>query len=168
MIIKEILSILKFFERSDYIIETTNKYQINMSIKNVKFKNFSYGIRSSQEPNRQEGVLVVAKITYNEKEKKTKEVTLDDEMVKKGYFKGWIIGLTYFVGITENSYQIYNEDGERIGTAQINEVGKFIQANENDFICLQGKTISLVGIDGKIKGHRELTEEEYNNVVGNP
>ena len=81
-------------------------------------------------------------------------------MVKKDYFKGWIIGVSFFAGITKDSYQIYDEEGNRIGTAMIEDVGRIIQVNKDDFICLKGKYASLVNTKGEVIGGRELTNEE--------
>ncbi len=81
------------------------------------------------------------------------------------YFKGWIIGLSYFVGITKDSYQIYDENGIRTGTACIEEYGQPIQANEDDFICLKGKVVSWIGKSGECVGCRVLTDEEYETIT---
>jgi hypothetical protein len=104
--------------------------------------------------------MPLAKIVYNEKDKKNASVYLDPTMVKKNYFKNWIVGLTFFVGITEDGYEIYNEEGERTGKVSINDVGKAIQVNEDFFICLKGKLASWIGIDGSIIDRRDLTDEE--------
>lgn len=54
--------------------------------------------------------MPLAKIDYMEPGKKKKTVYLDDKMVSdKKYFKGWILGASYFVGVTADSYQIYDE-----------------------------------------------------------
>ena len=110
--------------------------------------------------------MPLAKIDYMEPGKKKKTVYLDDKMVSdKKYFKGWILGASYFVGVTADSYQIYDEDGNRIGTASIEEFGEPIQANEDDFICLKGKLASLIDVYGKCKKSRELTDEEYESIT---
>ena len=45
-------------------------------------------------------------------------------------------GSSYFVGFTADAYQICDEDGNRTGTASVEEYGRPIRANEDDFICL--------------------------------
>jgi len=48
--------------------------------------------------------MPLAKIDYMEKEHRSQTVHLDQAFIPdKKFFKGWIIGLSYFVGITENS-----------------------------------------------------------------
>ena len=82
----------------------------------------------------------------------------------KKYFKGWIIGVSYFAEITKDSCQIYDENGNRTGTVSIEEFGKPIQANEDNFICLKGKTVSWIAKNGECVGSRELTVEELKSV----
>ena len=110
--------------------------------------------------------MPLAKIDYMEPGKEKKTVYLDDKMVSdKKYFKGWILGASYFVGVTADSYQIYDEDGNRIGTASIEEFGEPIQAHEDDPICLKRKLASLIDVYGKCKKSRELTDEEYESIA---
>ena len=134
-----------------------------MSIKSVKITMSRVGIHSlnfNKEGSKKVLYMPLAKIVYNEKDKKNASVYLDPTMVKKNYFKNWIVGLTFFVGITEDGYEIYNEEGERTGKVSINDVGKAIQVNEDSFICLKGKLASWIGIDGSIIDSRDLTDEE--------
>ena len=130
-----------------------------MSIKSVKVTMSSVGVNSVDKPRRVK-YMPIANITYNEKDMQKKSVLLDNCMVKKDYFKGWIIGVSFFAGITKDSYQIYDEEGNRTGTAMIEEVGRIIQVNQDDFICLKGKYASLVNTKGEVIGGRELTNEE--------
>lgn len=110
--------------------------------------------------------MPLANIEYMKLGKKKKTFHLDGKMVPdKKYFKGWILGSSYFVGVTADSYQIYDEDGNRTGTSSIEEFGEPIQANEDDFICLKGRIASLIGIKGKCKKSRALTNEEYESIT---
>ena len=109
-----------------------------MSIKSVKVTMSSVGVNSVDKPRRVE-YMPIANITYNEKGMQKKSVLLDNCMVKKDYFKGWIIGVSFFAGITKDSYQIYDEEGNRTGTAIIEDVGRIIKGNKGDIICVKGK-----------------------------
>ena len=123
------------------------------------------GINTMDAP-RKVVYMPLAKIDYMEKESKSQTIHLDQAFISdKKYFKGWIIGLSYFAGVTKDCYQIYDENGNRTGTAQIEEVGTPIQANEDDFICLKGRTASWIGNSGECKRSRELTDDEYKAVT---
>ena len=131
-----------------------------MKIKNVKVTMSYVGLTAGDTP-RQVSYMPLAKISYVEKEHRSKTVLLDETLVPdKKYFKGWIIGVSYFAGITKDSCQIYDENGNRTGTVSIEEFGKPIQANEDNFICLKGKTVSWIAKNGECVGSRELTVEE--------
>jgi len=131
-----------------------------MKIKNVKVTMSYVGLTAGDTP-RQVSYMPLAKISYVEKEYRSKTVLLDETLVPdKKYFKGWIIGVSYFAGITKDSCQIYDENGNRTGTVSIEEFGKPIQANEDNFICLKGKTVSWIAKNGECVGSRELTVEE--------
>lgn len=135
-----------------------------MKIKNVKVTMSYVGLTAGDTP-RQVAYMPLAKISYVEKEHRSKTVHLDETLVPdKKYFKGWIIGVSYFAGITKDSCQIYDENGNRTGTVSIEEFGKPIQANEDDFICLKGKTVSWIAKNGECVGSRELTVEELKSV----
>lgn len=135
-----------------------------MKIKNVKVTMSYVGLTAGDTP-RQVAYMPLAKISYVEKEHRSKTVLLDETLVPdKKYFKGWIIGVSYFAGITKDSCQIYDENGNRTGTVSIEEFGKPIQANEDDFICLKGKTVSWIAKNGECVGSRELTVEELKSV----
>lgn len=135
-----------------------------MKIKKVKVTMSRIGITTMDAP-RRVFYMPLAKIDYMEKEHRSQTVHLDQVFIPdKKFFKGWIIGLSYFVGITENSYQIYDENGIRTGTASIEDFGRPIQANEDDFICLKGKRVSLIAKNGECVGSRELTVEELKSV----
>jgi hypothetical protein len=135
-----------------------------MKIKNVKVTMSYVGLTAGDTP-RQVSYMPLAKISYVEKEHRSKTVLLDETLVPdKKYFKGWIIGVSYFAGITKDSCQIYDENGNRTGTVSIEEFGKPIQANEDNFICLKGKTVSWIAKNGECVGSRELTVEELKSV----
>ena len=137
-----------------------------MKIKNVKVTMSRVGINTMNAP-RRVVYMPLAKIDYMEKEQRSQMVHLDQAFISdKKYFRGWIIGLSYFVGITRDSYQIYDENGLRTGTARIEEFGHPIQANEDDFICLKGKMASMIARNGECVISRELTDEEYKSVTG--
>ena len=136
-----------------------------MKIKNVKVTMSYVGLTAGDTP-RQVAYMPLAKISYVEKEHRSKTVLLDETLVPdKKYFKGWIIGVSYFAGITKDSCQIYDENGNRTGTVSIEEFGKPIQANEDNFICLKGKTVSWIAKNGECVGSRELTVEELKSVT---
>ena len=136
-----------------------------MKIKNVKVTMSYVGLTAGDTP-RQVAYMPLAKISYVEKEHRSKTVLLDETLVPdKKYFKGWIIGVSYFAGITKDSCQIYDENGNRTGTVSIEEFGKPIQANEDNFICLKGKTVSWIAKNGECVGSRELTDEEFKSVT---
>ena len=135
-----------------------------MKIKNVKVTMSYVGLTAGDTP-RQVAYMPLAKISYVEKEHRSKTVLLDETLVPdKKYFKGWIIGVSYFAGITKDSCQIYDENGNRTGTVSIEEFGKPIQANEDNCICLKGKTVSWIAKNGECVGSRELTVEELKSV----
>ena len=137
----------------------------NMKIKKVKVTMSRIDITSEEAP-RRVVYMPLAKIDYMEKEHRSQTVHLDQAFIPdKKFFKGWIIGLSYFVGITENSYQIYDENGIRTGTASMEDFGRPIQVNEDDFICLKGKTASLIAKNGECVRSRELTDEEFKSVT---
>ena len=136
-----------------------------MKIKKVKVTMSRIGINSMNAP-RRVVYMPLAKIHYMEKENKSQIIHLDHALIPdKKYFKGWIIGLSFFAGVTKDCYQIYDENGKRTGTANIEEFGNPIQANEDDFICLKGKIASWIGKNGECKRSRELTDEEYKAVT---
>lgn len=134
-----------------------------MALKNVKVTMSRIGVHTMEGSSTV--YMPLAKIEYMEPEKKKKTVHLDGKMMSdKKYFKGWILGMSYFVGVTADAYQIYDEDGNRTGTASVEEYGRPIQANEDDFICLKERRISWIGIDGLCTKSRELTDEEYESI----
>ena len=136
-----------------------------MKIKKVKVTMSRIGINTMDAP-RRVIYMPLAKIDYMEKENRSQTVHLDQAFIPdKKFFKGWIIGLSYFVGITENSYQIYDENGNRTGTASMEDFGRPIQVNEDDFICLKGKIVSLIAKNGECIRSRELTVEELKSVT---
>ena len=150
---------------------TTNPHVINyqkkrnMKIKKVKVTMSRIGITTMDAP-RRVFYMPLAKIDYMEKEHRSQTVHLDQVFIPdKKFFKGWIIGLSYFVGVTENSYQIYDENGNRTGTANIEKVGTPIQVNEDDFVCLKGRIASWINRNGECVDSRELTDEEYRTVT---
>ena len=134
-----------------------------MTIKNVKVTMSKVGVNTPSKP-RKVVYMPLATITYNET-KKTHTQFLDGEFVKKDHFKGFVIGKTYFAGITENEYLIYDEMGERTGSVTIEAVGKVIQADENHFVCLKEKTIYGIDAKGAILASRELTDEELEGLI---
>lgn len=137
-----------------------------MKIKNVKVTMSRIGINALNVP-RRVVYMPLAKIDYVEKECRRQTIHLDQAFIPdKKYFKGWIVGLSYFAGVTNDCYQIYDENGIRTGTADIKEYGNPIQANEDDFICLKGKIATWIGKKGECVKSRELTDEEYKAVRG--
>lgn len=142
----------------------TNKKTI-MSIKSVKVTMSTVGVNAVGAP-RKVMYMPIAKIDYMEKGHRSQRVLLDNEMVPdKKHFKGWIIGLSFFAGCTKDSYQIYDENGNRTGTANIEKVGTPIQVNEDDFVCLKGRIASWINRNGECEDSRELTDEEYRTVT---
>ncbi len=136
-----------------------------MKIKKVKVTMSRIGINRLDAP-RKVVYMPLAKIDYMEKENSSKTVHLDQAFLSdKKYFKGWIIGLSYFAGVTKDCYQIYDENGIRTGTAKIEDFGNLIQVNEDDFICLKGNTASWIDKNGDCKMNRELTDEEREAVT---
>ena len=136
-----------------------------MSIKSVKVTMSSVGVHAGDAP-RKAMYMPIAKIDYMEKGHRSQRVLLDNEMVPdKKLFKGWIIGLSFFAGCTKDSYQIYDENGNRTGTVRIEDVGNPIQVNEDDFICLKGRFASWINGKGECVASRELTDEEYRAVT---
>lgn len=135
-----------------------------MALKNVKVTISRLGVHTME--GNTTVYMPLANIEYMELGEKKKTVHLDGKMVSdKKYFKGWILGSSYFVGVTADPYQIYDEDGNRTGTSSIEEFGEPIQANEDDFICLKGRIASLIGINGKCKKSRALTNEKYESIT---
>ena len=134
-----------------------------MKINHIKVRMSKVGMTT---PGTKRKVLYmpIARIEYAEKEISPKEVHLDMAFLSdKNYFRGWIEGQSYFAGVTNDSYQIYDENGIRTGTVLIEKVGMPIQANENDFVCLKGRIASWVSKTGECKS-RELTDDEYNSI----
>lgn len=123
-----------------------------MTIKDVKVTMSRIGITSS------------VKITYNESNTSLTKF-LNGTFVKKDYFQEFIIGKTYFVGITKDEYLIYNVVGERIGSVKIETVGRPIEAHEEYFVCLKDKTISGINPKGEVIATKELSDEELNNLT---
>ena len=119
-----------------------------MKIKKVKVTMSRIGINTMDAP-RRVVYMPLAKIDYMEKEHRSQTVHLDQALISdKKFFKGWIIGLSYFVGVTGNSYQIYDENGKRTGTASMEDFGHPVQANEDDFICMKGKIVYWIAPNG--------------------
>lgn len=136
-----------------------------MNIKSVKVTMSSFGVTTSDTP-RRVMYMPIAKIDYMEKEHRSQRVHLDQAMLPdKKHFKGWIIGLSFFVGCTKDCYQIYDENGKRTGMVKIEDVGNPIQVNEHDFICLKERTAAWINRNGECVGSRELTDEEYKAVT---
>ena len=133
-----------------------------MALKNVKVTMSRLGVHTME--GNTTVYMPLVNIEYMKLGKKT--VHLDGKMVSDmKYFKGWILSSSYFVGVTADSYRIHDEDGNRTGTSSIEEFGEPIQANEDDFICLKGRIASLIGINGKCKKSRALTNEEYESIT---
>ena len=88
-----------------------------MALKNVKVTMSRLGVHTME--GNTTVYMPLANIEYMELGNKKKTVHLDGKMVSdKKYFKGWILGSSYFVGVTVDSYQ--REFGIRI--AQKNRV----------------------------------------------
>ena len=114
-----------------------------MTIKDVKVKLSKIGVNKPGEP-RKVLYMPIATITYNETNE-AYSLLLGGSFVKKSYYKGFIISKTFFVGITENEYLIYDEKGEYMAAVLVETVGKPLQANESYFVCL--KDHATGGID---------------------
>ena len=131
-----------------------------MSIKKVKLTMSRVGVHSLNAKT----VLYMPMVTidYNESDKKKQSVYLDvdNRLVEKNYFKGMIVCHSFFAGITEDQYLIYDEDGKRTGTTSIKEVGELIQVNEDSFICLKDKLASWIDVNGSLIKSRDLTDGE--------
>lgn len=134
-----------------------------MTIKDVKVKMSKIGVNKPGEP-RKVLYMPIATITYNET-KEPYSLLLGGSFVKKSYYKGFIICKTFFVGITEVEYLIYDEKGEYSATVLVETVGKTIQANESYFVCLKDHTIYGINAKGVIIASRELTDEELTSLT---
>ena len=130
-----------------------------MSIKSVKITLSK--VKDNVEGERHKGeYMPIAKITYIEKDKQKKQVFLDNTMVEKGYFKCWNVGQSFFIGTTNDSYIIYDEDGNRTGTTSVG-YGRIIQMDEDHFVCLDDENwIRLINIYGFAFAGKLITNEE--------
>jgi hypothetical protein len=102
----------------------------------------------------------IATITYNEEEKTTKHVFLDNKLVDKDYFKCWDVGSSFFIGTTDDSYIVYDEDGNRTASLEIEYTGKIIQVDADSFACLLEDWIKLYDINGFAFAGRLLAKDE--------
>ena len=136
-----------------------------MSIKSVKVTMSSVGVHVGDAP-RKVMYMPIAKIDYIEKGHRSQRVPLDNKMVSnRKHFKGWFNSLSFFVGSTKDSYQIYDENGNRTGTVKKKDVGYPVQVNEDDFICLKGRIASWINGKGECIDSHELTDEEYTALI---
>ena len=131
-----------------------------MSIKSVKVTMSKVNENVEGKQHKDE-YMPIATIKYNEKGKPEKQVFLDNRIVGEGYFKRWNVGQSFFIGTTIDSYQIYDEEGNRTGTASI-ENGRIIEVNADYFVCLNLKTkwIWLINAIGFAFAGSTLTDEE--------
>lgn len=84
------------------ILNLITKKITTMALKNVKVTMSRVGVHTME--GKTTVYMPLAKIDYMEAGKKKKNVYLDDKMVSdKKYFKGWILGASYFVGVTADS-----------------------------------------------------------------
>lgn len=114
-----------------------------MSIKSVKVK-----LSKVKGDQHKGGYMPIATITYIEKDKQKKQVFLDNTMVEKGYFKCWNVGQSFFIGTTDDSYIIYDEDGNRTGTTPVG-YGRIILMDEDYFVCFDDDNwMRLINIHG--------------------
>lgn len=134
-----------------------------MTIKDVKVKLSKIGVNKPGEP-RKVLYMPIATITYNETNE-AYSLLLGGSFVKKSYYKGFIIGKTFFVGITDDEYLIYDEKGEYMAAVLVETVGKPLQANESYFVCLKDHTIYGIDAKGAIIASRELTYEELTSLT---
>ena len=134
-----------------------------MTIKDVKVKLSKIGVNKPGEP-RKVLYMPIATITYNETNE-AYSLLLGGSFVKKSYYKGFIICKTFFAGITEDEYLIYDEKGEHVATVSVETVGKVIQANENYFVCLKDHTVYGIDAKGAIIASKELTDEELTSLT---
>ena len=134
-----------------------------MTIKDVKVKLSKIGVNKPGEP-RKVLYMPIATITYNETDE-AYSLLLGGSFVKKSYYKGFIISKTFFVGITENEYLIYDEKGEYMAAVLVETVGKPLQANESYFVCLKDHTIFGIDIKGEIIASKDLTDEELTSLT---
>ena len=102
----------------------------------------------------------IATITYNEEEKTTKHVFLDNKLIDKDYFKCWDVGPSFFIGTTDDSYIVYDEDGNRTANLKIEYTGEIIQVNEDSFVCLREDWLNLYEINGFAFAGRLLAKDE--------
>ena len=133
-----------------------------MTIKDVKVKLSKIGVNKPGEP-RKVLYMPIATITYNETDEPY-SLLLGGSFVKKSYYKGFIICKTFFVGITEDEYLIYDKKGEYVAAVPVDTVGKTIQANEDYFVCLKDHTIYGIDAKGTIIASKELTDEELTSL----
>ena len=134
-----------------------------MTIKDVKVKLSKVGVNKPGEP-RKVLYMPIATITYNETDEPY-SLLLGGSFVKKSYYKGFIICKTFFVGITEDEYLLYDEKCEYMAAVLVETVGKAIQANEGFFVCLKDHTIYGINAKGAIIASKELTDEELTNLT---
>ena len=132
-----------------------------MSIKNVKIEmvKASGNVADSDKQGKVE-YKPIATITYNEEEKITKQIFLDNKLVDKDYFKCWDVGPSFFIGTTDDYYIVYDEDGNRTASLEIEYTGKMIQVDEDSFACLREDWINLYDINGFAFAGRLLAKDE--------
>jgi len=135
-----------------------------MSIKTVKItlSKISENVEGKQH---KDEYMPIASITYYEKDKPEKQVCLDNRIVEEGYFKCWDIGQSFFIGTTNDSYIIYDEEGNQTGTTSVG-YGRIIQMNEDHFICLDNDNwIRLINLNGIAFASKLLTNEEVKLLI---
>jgi len=132
-----------------------------MSIKSVKIEmvKASGNVADADKQGKVE-YKPMATITYNEEEKTTKQILLDNKLVDKNYFKCWDVGQSFFIGTTDDSYIVYDEDGNRTASLEIEYTGKIIQVDADSFACLLEDWIKLYDINGFAFAGRLLDRDE--------
>ena len=106
--------------------------------------------------------MPIATITYDEESKSVKQIFLDNKLVEKDYFKCWDMGRSFFIGTTDDSYIVYDEDGNRTATLLIERCGRLIQIDFDYFVCLRGDWLDFIDVNGFAFRGTLLSKDEIN------
>ena len=132
-----------------------------MSIKRVEIKMIKSSDNVSVKQDKLK-YMPIATITYDEESKSVKEIFLDNKLVEKDYFKCWDVGSSFFIGTTDDSYIVYNEDGNRTATLLIEHCGRLIQIDSDFFVCLRGDWLDFIDVNGFAFRGTLLSKDEVN------
>lgn len=91
----------------------------------------------------------ITTISYNETDEPY-YLWLDGTILSEDYFKGFLVGDSFFVGITATAYQLYDNKGESIGVVPRNQISNVLEV----------ETIAKSTVNGFIYNSRAMTDEE--------